>query len=77
MKKTQIKRPTNVEGKGIIKQIEYLRLLHNISKSELCNGICSVSMYNRYLAGADIGINRLNMLARCLGMEITLSLLLD
>ena len=35
MKRREIKRPQHVDGKGLIKQIEYLRILHNVSKDAL------------------------------------------
>lgn len=75
MKKTEIIRPKAVQGKGLIQQIEYLRLLHNVSKSELTKGICSVAMYNRYLSNdADISLQRFENLVKYFGMNVTISL---
>ena len=75
MKKTEIKRPSNIEGKGLIKQVEYLRLLHNVSKTELVKGICSVSMYNRYINNdASIGLDKFEKLVHYFDMRITISL---
>ena len=74
MKKREIKRPLHVEGKGLIKQIEYLRLLHNVSKSEFVKGICSVAMYNRYLQGANISLDTLEKLVGYFGYKIALTL---
>lgn len=75
MKKTEIKRPQHTDGKGLIGKLEYLRVLHNVSKSELTKGICSVAMYNRYLQGdAVIGIDRLEKLASYFGYSVILSL---
>ena len=74
MKKREINRPQHVDGKGLIKQIEYLRLLHNVSKSELVKGICSVAMYNRYLQGSNISLDALERLAGYFNYNVVLTL---
>lgn len=75
MKKTEIKRPQHLSGKGLIKQLEYLRLLHNVSKTELTKGICSVAMYNRYLSNdAVISLDKFEKLVSYFGMSVTISL---
>lgn len=75
MKKTEITRPKAVQGKGMIQQIEYLRLLHNVSKSELTKGICSVAMYNRYLNNtAVISLDKFEKLVTYFGYRIGLTL---
>ena len=74
MKRREIKRPQHVDGIGLIKQIEYLRILHNVSKSELVKGICSVAMYNRYLQGSNISLDALEKLAGYFGYKVTLTL---
>lgn len=75
MKKTEIKRPQHLSGKGLIQQIEYLRILHNVSKTELTKGICSVAMYNRYLNNdAVISLQRFEKLVNYFGYRIGLTL---
>src|SRR5690606_10624113 len=74
MKKREIKRRQHVEGKGLLKQIENLRLLDNVSKSKLVNNICSVAMYNRYLQGSNISLDALEGLAGYFGYKVTLTL---
>lgn len=74
MKKSEIKRPQHVDGKGLIRQIEYLRLLHNVSKKQFVDGICSVAMYNRYLQGANIGLETLEKLVGYFDYKVTITL---
>ena len=49
--------------------------LHNVSKTELTKGICSVAMYNRYLSNdAVISLDKFEKLVSYFGMNVTISL---
>ena len=58
----------------MIQKIEQLRVIHKVTKKELCKGIISISTYNKYLKdSAKASINTAIQLASRLGYDIRLT----
>ena len=54
--------------------IEQRRVIKGMYKSTLCEGIISVSSYNRYLKGKDIPIEVVNGLLNKLGLKLAIAI---
>lgn len=60
----------------MIQKIEQLRIIHKVTKKELCKGIISVSTYNKYLTNStNVGFNKVQELAFRLGYDIRLTVI--
>jgi len=58
----------------MIQKIEQLRVIHKVTKKDLCKGIISVSTYNKYLTNsANAGFDKVQELAFRLGYDIRLT----